>query len=196
MSRPVNQIIEDAGHPGLKQLARHWLALYERDGRIPHLHDVDPLHFPTLMKDVWIIDAGSDGEFRFRLSGETLVEWYGCNLKGRSFAEVCGPVMAPVLTGFATRVVQEPAATLHRMHSVIPGSPLPAGFERLGLPLRGASGRVQHLIGATVFDDRYYNGRGAVSTALDTEHWYDIPGSAAYNFEAKWFSRAQPAEPL
>lgn len=176
MERPLYSLLDDLTNPALQQLARHWLALREQHGGVPPLCGIDPLRFAQLMKDSWIIDAEEDGGFRFRLAGETLAEWYGYNPKGRTFREVCSPAIAPILTEFARRVVQGPALTFHRMESTMPGWEIPSSFERMGLPLSDAEGRVRHLIGATVFDRHHYNGRGAETTRLEFEHWYPVPG--------------------
>src|SRR5690606_6002632 len=117
MERPLSGLLDDLTQPALQQLARHWLSLRDRHGAIPPLRAIDPLQFPALMKDAWIVDADPDGGFRFRLAGETLAEWYGYNPKGRTFLEVCSPAIAPVLTSFAQRIVQGPAITFHRMSS-------------------------------------------------------------------------------
>jgi hypothetical protein len=46
--------------------------------------------------------------------------------------------------------------------------------------LRNSSGRIAHMLGATLFEKPpAYNGKGSIDTALDTEHWYEIPDLAA-----------------
>lgn len=174
MDRPLSGLLDDLKHPALLQLARHWLSLRDSHGGIPPLRALDPMQFAPVMKDSWIVDAEPDGGFRFRLAGETLVEWYGHNPKGRTFLEVASPAVAPVLTSFARRVVQGPAITFHRMSSTMPGWEIPSSFERMGLPLGDNEGRVRHLFGATVFDRHYYNGRGAVTTKMEFEYWYPL----------------------
>jgi hypothetical protein len=177
MVRPLSSLIEDLQQPALKALADHWTTLYEQRGAIPALHDVDPLCFPRVLKDVWIFSATRNGEFRVRLSGESFTEWYGFNPMGHTLSEVCSPEVLPVLRELAQQVTATPCVILQRMTSVMPGWFQAASFDRLGLPLADDDGVIRHLIGATVFDTRYFNGKGAASTRKLSETVYAIhPG--------------------
>lgn len=174
MNRPLVALNEDIGHPALRSMAAHWLTLHERTGGIPRLRDIDPLRFTAAMKDAWVIDAEPDGEFRFRLSGETLVEWYGYNPKGRTLREICTPALFKVLDSNSRRMVDGPAILYHRMRSWMPDRSDPASFERIGLPLSDMEGHVRHLLGATCFDRHVFNGKGAISTEVEFEYVYEL----------------------
>src|SRR3546814_6888157 len=92
MNLSLNSLCDDVPAGALQALTQHWLDLFRQAGRqVPRLRAVDPLRFAAALKDAWIVDAGEDGRFRFRLCGETLVEWYGFSPKGRSFEEVINP---------------------------------------------------------------------------------------------------------
>lgn len=175
MSLPFHALLDDLQQPGLRRLAAHWLDLYRQTGAVPALRNLDPLGFSTMLKHVWIVETGDDGQFRIRLAGEILTEWYGTNPKGRSFKEMFSPQMLPLLNAIARRVIDGPSATWHRMRTTMPQRSEPAGFERLALPMTGTDGRVRYIFGATVFDDPLDNGRGGLQTVLEREVWYGIP---------------------
>lgn len=165
--------------PPLRPLVQHWLALSRAAGGIPYLRDLDPLQFPASMRHAWIIDAESDGTLRFRLSGETLIEWYGFNLKGKRYDEVFPAVTLPSVIAGSRRVMGDPAGVYQWMTARMPDWSEPAALERIGLPLRGADGRITHMLGATLFERRVYNGKGSIDTTIETEYWYALPDLAS-----------------
>lgn len=183
MNRALVSLEQDIRHPALRSMAAHWLALYQRGNGVPCLRDIDPLCFRAAIRDAWLIDAEADGEFRFRLAGETLAEWYGYTPKGRTLREICTPALFRVLDNNSRRMIDGPAILYHRMRSWMPEQSEPARFERIGLPLTDAEGQVRHLLGATCFDHPFYNGRGAVSTEAEFEYVYDL-GPASHRTAA------------
>src|SRR3546814_13341614 len=102
----LNSLCDDVPAGALQALTQHWLDLFRQAGRqVPRLRAVDPLRFAAAPKDAWIVDAGEDGRFRFRLCGETLVEWYGFRPGGRSFAKVINtPSLATALAQASTQI--------------------------------------------------------------------------------------------
>lgn len=167
-------MLEDLRLVPLRPLVQHWLDLYHRDAAIPKLRDLDPLRFAASMRHAWIIDAEPGDILRFRLSGEALIEWYGFNLKGRRYDEVFPPVTLPEVTDKTWRVLHGPSAVYQFMTARMPDWIEPAAFERIGLPLATAEGEIAHMLGATLFEQRVYNGKGSVDTAPGHEYWYDL----------------------
>lgn len=175
MDRPLNALLSDLRLPGHLQLAEHWLELYQNHGhRVPSLSTLDPIRFPKALADSWIVDAEDGDRFRIRLSGETLVSWYGFNPKGRYYEELFAPAILPVVTEQSRRVVADPAICYHRMHTTIPDWTVPAFFERLALPLADAEGRVRHLVGATLFLGEADHGKGGKAAVVDADYWYAV----------------------
>lgn len=146
---------------------------------MPRLRAVDPLRFATALKDTWIVDAADDGHFRFRLCGETLADWYGFSLRGRSFEEILSPASLAATVAQARDVVGRPLALYHRMVALIPDCSQPASFSRVALPLTDDDGRIRHMLGATSFDTPVINGRGSIATRPELERRYDIPALAS-----------------
>lgn len=180
MNRPIDRIGDDVPPGPLQVLVRHWLDLYHRaGGRVPALRAVDALQFGPALKDAWIIDAGADGRFRFRLCGETLADWYGFNPRGRAYEEVFHAQALPQVIAQTRMVLDRPMAMFQRQSAVIADRSAPAGFCRVGLPLADAEGRVRHMLGATRFDEVVFNGRGSIATWPEFECGYVIPPLAA-----------------
>ena len=172
-------MVDDLRLPSLRPLVQHWLALYRASGTVPALQDLDALHFAPSMRHAWIIDAEADGGFRFRLSGEALIEWYGFNLKGKRYDEVFPAVTLPSVIAGSRRVMGDPAGVYQWMTARMPDWSEPAALERIGLPLRGADGKITHMLGATLFERRVYNGKGSIDTMIETEYWYALPDLAS-----------------
>ncbi|MEK9970131.1 MAG: PAS domain-containing protein [Ferrovibrio sp.] len=179
------------GQP-LHALVAHWVDLFKQRDAIPRRKDLDPLQFPRLLKHAWIFDAEPDGDIRVSLAGETFTDWYGFNPMGRSLRDICRPSVLEVIEDFVRRIVDTPAILLHSVQSVMPNWDEPAGFIRIGLPLAGAGGTVCHVLGATLFDKRYFNGLGAVSSSVTKETSYRIHGfTAAAQSPHHWTAAAR-----
>lgn len=175
MDRALSDLLTDLRLPGHRQMAQHWLELYERAGRrVPALADLDAMQFPRALNDSWIVDATDDGRFRMRLAGEGLSRWYGFNPKGRHYEEFFPPAVLPVVSAQSRHVLEGPYIGYHHMHSTIPEWTVPAAFERLALPLADADGRCRHILGATLFHGHNDLGRGPEATFVDADHWYAV----------------------
>jgi hypothetical protein len=181
--RPLSQLLQDVELPGHVALAQHWLDLYARHGRIPRLADIDPTQFPKALADVWMVDAESDGRFRVRLTGQTLVTWYGRSPKGLYYEELFGPEILPVVVAQANRVLHGRSIGLHQMNTTVPDWSIPASFRRLAMPLADGEGRLRHMIGATLFSNDSHHeashGKGGIATQMQHELWYAIPAQGS-----------------
>lgn len=176
------------GHP-VHALVAHWADLFKQREAIPRRQDLDPLQFPRLLKHAWIFDAEVDGEIRVSLSGETFTEWYGFNPAGRTLRNICGPNVLEVIENFVRRIIDAPSILMHSVQSVMPNWGEPAGFIRIGLPLADTDDNVCYVLGVTLFDKRYFNGLGAISSSVTKETSYRILADAtvcAAQFRQDW----------
>lgn len=170
MDRSLDTLLDDIDLPGHRAVAEHWLALYLRNRTIPTLAEIDPLNFPRALSDAWIVDRTDDDRFKFRLMGETLVQWYGRTTKGLYYQDLFPPHVVPVLEMQSRRVMEQPCAGFQRVHTNATGLHMPRSFERLTLPLRDKDGkRVAHILGNSIFN------REAGEPAPEREYWYPIP---------------------
>lgn len=169
MDRDLDKLLDDLDLPGHRAVAEHWLGLYRRHRRIPSLAEIDPLHFPKALADAWIVDATDKGRFRFRLMGQTLVEWYGRSPKGLYYEDLFPAAMVSILIEQSQQVLTRPCAGFQRMHTQAPERHWPRFFERLTFPLRGADGQMCHILGNSIFN-RDRDG----DVAAQINHWYPI----------------------
>lgn len=169
LNRPLDKLLDDLDLPGHRAVAEHWMALYRRNRAIPTLAEIDPLNFPRALSDAWIVDATDDGRFKFRLMGETLVQWYGRNTKGLYYQDLFPASVVPVLEMQSKRVLEQPCAGFQRVHTNAVERHMPRSFERLTFPLRDKDGkRVAHILGNSIFN------REAGEPAPEHEYWYPI----------------------
>lgn len=169
MDRPLAGLLNDLELPGHRAVAEHWLGLYRQDGSIPALSEIDPLHFHRALPDAWIVDATDDGHFRFRLMGETLMQWYGRNTKGLYYEDLFPAAVVPLLMTQSGMVLTRPCAGFQRVHTDVADVHMPRVLERLTFPLRDKAGAIRHILGNSIF-----NRDPAAGPAPDLEYWYPI----------------------
>jgi hypothetical protein len=129
--------------PRLRRLYDYWDA--KRAGRpMPARPDIDPLEIPWALGDIALIDVLPDGEFRWRLDGTRLVEFFGSDLTGLRLAEHPSGVHIPMMR----RTLETPVAAREPFHQFRPYSKdtLRWNYESLLLPLSGDGTRVDMLL--------------------------------------------------
>lgn len=175
MDRPLSSLVDSLTLPGHRAIAGHWLTLYRAaQNRVPPLSSLDPLQFPAALPDIWVVNLGEDGRFRFHLLGENMIAWQGGNPKGLSFEDIYPPEMLPVVTAMARRVLEQPAISYQQIMSMTRNWSLPIPIERIGLPMADAEGRHRHLIGVTVFRSRQGHGSGVQSSEIRRDDWFPV----------------------
>ncbi len=87
--------LPDIAHPRLKDLLAFWNA--RRGTRaMPARDALDPLALWRWLGHLILIEAASDGEFRYRVYGTGLAEYYGRDLTGKTTAQLRHDVRALV----------------------------------------------------------------------------------------------------
>lgn len=173
---PIDRLGEDAPPGPLRLLVRHWLDLYRAgNGHVPALREIDPLRIGPALAHAWIVDATTDGRFRFRLAGEMLAEWYGNSLRDRFLEDVINPTSLPDTAALARAVLEQPMAAYQQLTARIADRSEPVRCARVALPLAGNDGRIRHILGASSFETPMLFGRGSMSSRLDAERRYAIP---------------------
>jgi len=173
--RPLSTLPDDVALPSHRLMVRHWLDLYAAAGnRVPFWRQLDPLQFPSALSDIWIVQMRDDGRLYFHLTGQSLVDWFGSNPKGKSMEEMYPPAVVPQLYAFANGVLDGPAACYQKSFSLTPNWSIPIPMERVALPMVDEQGRVRHAVGITTFLDRNGAGAGTVATHIAQECWYPI----------------------
>jgi hypothetical protein len=124
--------------PALHELYLYWLDKWQ-DGRMPTRADIEPLEIPALLPQVYLVDVERNPlRFRFRLVGTRIVAWFGRDTTGQEIAaELVERYREAVTTGRPLFDSLSLAGKAGRQGS----------YQRVLLPLAGASGRIEMLLG-------------------------------------------------
>ncbi|MGH6948368.1 MAG: PAS domain-containing protein [Kiloniellales bacterium] len=143
------------GLPVTRALYAYW-AGKRRAGGLPCRRDIDPTEIPRLLSNVMLLDVEEKPlRFRFRLVGNNVVSWFGCNATGLYTDSAEYRRGGPDPSGDYREVVEarEPRVYRKRLDYLLPEF---RDFERLVLPLADG-GRIDRLICAVdvvPFDSR------------------------------------------
>jgi hypothetical protein len=147
----LSELIADAEHLAL---LRWWLDA--RCGReMPARPDFDPLDHPDLLPRLFLVSVSPQPpHFRYRLCGTEIDLQQGYSMTGRTFEEVFSGELLRftherfVDTAFNRRI------SYHTTHFSNDNSAKAVRFTRLLLPLLGADGRVEVILGSRVMASR------------------------------------------
>ena len=116
---------------------------------MPALSDVNPIEIPSVLKQVWLCDRlPSSGRLRYRLAGEEINDFWGCNLSGKHVDQI---VPAERLTSVAnkSRMAIDLPAIVHDRTCLSLTEEITKKGERIILPLSDDGRTVNALLGAT-----------------------------------------------
>lgn len=154
---PKGQAMENSGGfraqlplPELQRLYDYWLSRHRED-RLPRRADIDPIHIPSLLPGICLMDIDRPAlSVRVRLAGTRLREGYGAEMTGRCLEDV--------LSGEELRYWQ---AVTHRVavqrrpaHGItcIESEGRPDYYQVwLRLPLEDETGEVAMMVGYDAF---------------------------------------------
>ncbi|RED51285.1 PAS domain-containing protein [Aestuariispira insulae] len=136
---------------GLRQLALSWVDRFLIGGGIPSSHALDPVVFPKALNCVWYLEFDDQvGEYRFRLVGNRIAEAMGQYPRGQLLSDVYSGDDYSFIRDFLHESLTMPAM-LYAAGSFELASTEAAEFERLCLPVSASEGKVDRVIGGTVF---------------------------------------------
>ena len=142
MSEEETAFAAGIGHAKLEGLYRHWLE--RRGGRsMPARADFDALDLKAWLGNLMLIEVTAPGEFRYRVYGTGLAEYYGRDLTGKTTAALRPEVRA--------LVCQEYAAVCQSAHPLLVTHTRrvreqPMVVEKLILPFSGDGSSVARLL--------------------------------------------------
>lgn len=179
MLRDLHSLPTDLRLAPHRALVDHWLDLYRAaGGQLPALRAVDALRLGRHLPDICILDHEGGDTYRFRLAGENVCQFYGGEIRRRCLHELVEPRTGERLLAMARTILDEPAAVLHGLSSMLPEWNYSVALQRISLPLADAEGQPRHIISATVF--RYDRDGLSGVVSADYRHDYRIPlGEAA-----------------
>lgn len=158
-----------------RALATHWLDLYAAGGNsIPRVSTIDALSLGRHLPDICILNHDGGNVFRFRLAGGHVNDFYGCDVRGKQLTDLVTSPTRERLIGMAHAILRPPAAILHGMSGMLPQWNYSVALQRLSLPLADGTGRVRHIISATVHS-RHAPDPSQDSVDVDHQRQYRIP---------------------
>ena len=127
----------------------HWSSLTTGD-RLPGRRDLRPEEMLPVLGDLWIMDYVRDASrLRYRLVGDEIRSRYDFPLVGKYLDEVVAPGAYPRVAGYFLACTERPAITL-LIGRLYHEWQRPGEGERLLLPLFGAEGFAEGLLGITI----------------------------------------------
>lgn len=134
--------LPEIAHPRLRQLLAFWDG--QRGGAaMPAQSCIDPLALRSWLGNLILVEVAPAGEYRYRVYGTGLAEYFGRDLTGKTTA-----VLRPAVRELVHREYGEVCRTarpllvthMRRVHEQ------PMVMEKLILPFAGASGDVARLL--------------------------------------------------
>lgn len=132
-------------HSNTERLMAYWRQR-RGDRRLPRRSDIDPTGFARLASSAFLAGFERDGDLRFRLAGEDVIELHGRPLAGRSLSSFWTP-------GHRGRVLKLARLALHAAQPLVilaaaEGSDgAEAHLEVLIAPLTGPDGSADRFLG-------------------------------------------------
>ena len=132
-------------HSSTELLIDYWQARV-CDGQAPTRASIDPMDFPTLLPQVFILGRHAPGEYSFRLVGGLVGDLHGRDLRGVGFASLWAQRARLPLQTEMERMRRRPAAA--RIAARVEASVHTLDLEIALMPLANAEGEVDRFLGA------------------------------------------------
>jgi hypothetical protein len=126
----------------LRSLHAHWRA--QARGNLPGPAIVDPIALRPWLGHLLLVDVVGNGEFKYRVYGTAVAETFGEDMTGRSPGGF-PPHHVEIIVG-PYRAVAEDAKPRYTAHILAIRERKFAVWERIVLPIAGASARVEQLL--------------------------------------------------
>lgn len=137
--------------PDLRAFVEHWFACRRAGERVTRRSDLDIFHLPALIPRLFLYDyEAATRSFTLRVAGEEIRQLLPNSLPGTPLEQIMPPAILPVVLERYRRVCEEPAI-MHGIGRVFVNLGGSGVGERIVLPLAGADGRVNQMIGATIY---------------------------------------------
>ncbi len=168
----MSQIVENIDEPTLGKLVERWFAWRNGD-TYPTRKSIEPLELGPALPFIWICQREPDLNcYRYRLVGEAVNTLYGQSLRGRSLKDFLSGQTARLLkerlddcleSGQLVHTVS--AQTLHDKRHVV--------VQRLFLPITGANGILDTILGGTKVTDTISDRAGHQTPSLEVTYRSD-----------------------
>lgn len=116
---------------------------------MPALCDINPIEISSVLKRVWLCDRlASSCRLRYRLAGEEINDFWGCNLSGKYLDEIV-PAERLATVSKKSRMTIDLPAVVHDRACLSLTEEITKKGERIMLPLSDDGKTVNALLGAT-----------------------------------------------
>jgi hypothetical protein len=139
--------------PRLNELHRYWRESRGKHAR-PSRGDIRPADMVPILRNVFLVDVGANGDFRFRLAGSHFTENTGLPMAGSSIASVFPELFCREVREAWSHCARQSAPTLGRGRFWIPERDF-LNWEGVVLPLSEPDQPVNMLFGAIEFQARH-----------------------------------------
>lgn len=136
----------------LQQLHEYWRSLAPGEGLLPGRQHFDPLHIPTLLPWVWLIDIHrAPLRFKFRLIGTEHARLSGRDVTGKWMDEVHGDATKVETWPQFVAAAERAEIGYRRGPRLFPEQGEFTEMERLLLPMARNGREVDMLLGITIY---------------------------------------------
>jgi hypothetical protein len=135
-------------NPALRLLISYWFDICS--GRpMPARRDINPIEIPSVLAQIWLCDyLPESGRFRYRLAGEEINDFWGCNLSGKHLDEIVPAERRASVTNRSRMAIDLPAI-IHDRACLSLTEEITRNGERIIMPLSDDGRTVNALLGAT-----------------------------------------------
>lgn len=131
-------------HSSTELLIDYWRARI-RDGQAPTRAAINPVDFPTLLPQVFILGRHAPGDYRFRLVGGLIGDLHGRDLRGVDFSSLWAQSARLTLQTEMERLRRRPTAL--RLAVRMEAGAQTLDLEIAVMPLTNAAGEVDRFLG-------------------------------------------------
>ena len=168
--------------PTARNLLDAWLRLERRDC-VPDRGLFNPMSVARILPVVSLVERIDDDEWRLRLVGTEIERRWGRTLTGCNYLDLVSSEAAPMMLEEFRQVIRQPCGSWSlRKLQLRSGATLTV--ETLRLPLRGADGSVNLILGCSGEISRAYHTAADNPRAIATianRHFFDIGAGVPMN---------------
>ncbi len=140
-----------AAHPDVLELYEYWRSIAP-EGKLPGRQHFDPMHIPTLLPNIWLLDVHRNPmRFWRRIIGSRIEEYAGTSLTNGWVGDRFGAEKLSKVERNLTDVVESKSPSWRRGKSLIHYDKEYSELERLYLPLAEDGETVDMILAISIF---------------------------------------------
>jgi hypothetical protein len=141
--------------PRILDFLNAWRAARRGNEIVPLKKNFDPMRVPTLLQFMWLYRFDpSNGNYLCRLAGEEVNAAWGYSIKGKSLAQIVGPVDYPTVLKRWHMITNTPLVQYGTARERLTEQTTQQA-ERMLVPLKDTSGATSYVLGVSLY--RYVN---------------------------------------